>query len=92
MIALLSVTAVTYAAFPVQKNVAQENTIPASSDSEPDWLLLGTCFIGFAGIAGIHRFIIGDYLNGILMLLTAGFCGIWTLIDFIRIAQGKITQ
>ena len=49
------------------------------------------CAIGLIGVAGLHRFVAGDTLGGILMLLTAGMCGIWTLIDLIRLASGNWT-
>ncbi len=45
--------------------------------------------IGFLGVAGIQRFIIGEVVMGILFLLTCGFCGIGTIIDAINI--GKMT-
>ena len=41
----------------------------------------------FLGSLGIHRLMMG-YSNWWLMLLTAGGCGIWTLVDFIKIATG----
>ncbi len=40
--------------------------------------------LGFFGIAGIHRFIIGDIALGILYLLTVGFCWIGTIVDLIN--------
>jgi TM2 domain-containing membrane protein YozV len=43
----------------------------------------------FVGSLGIHRLMMG-YKNWWLMLLTAGGCGIWTLIDFIQILTGKM--
>ena len=41
--------------------------------------------IGFFGVAGIQRFVIGETGMGILYLLTIGFCGIGTIIDLINI-------
>jgi TM2 domain-containing membrane protein YozV len=45
------------------------------------------CF--FLGVFGIHRFYVGKIGTGILCLLTFGGLGIWTLIDFVRIAVGS---
>lgn len=44
------------------------------------------CF--FLGTLGIHRFYVGKVGTGILMLLTLGGLGIWTLVDFIIIVTG----
>jgi TM2 domain-containing membrane protein YozV len=43
--------------------------------------------IGFLGVAGIHRFIVGDIGLGILYFFTAGFCFIGTIIDIVNISQ-----
>jgi len=39
-------------------------------------------------VAGIHRFYLGKIGTGILMLITLGGLGIWTLIDFIFAVAG----
>lgn len=46
----------------------------------------------FLGGLGVHRFYVGKIGTGILMLLTLGGLGIWSLIDFIMIAVGKFTD
>ena len=43
----------------------------------------------FAGSFGIHRYMMG-YSNWWLMLITLGGCGIWTLIDLIKILMGNM--
>ena len=59
--------------------------------SPKSWLVtLLLCF--FVGSLGIHRFYAGKIGTGILMLLTCGFFGIWTLIDFSIIVIGNFTD
>lgn len=45
------------------------------------------CF--FLGSLGVHRFYVGKVGTGILMLITLGALGIWTLIDLVMIIVGS---
>jgi TM2 domain-containing membrane protein YozV len=58
---------------------------PGKRKSQQDLLLL--TLIGFLGVAGIQRFVVGDIVWGILFILTLGFCGIGTIIDLINNKQ-----
>ena len=97
MVALLSISAVTYAAFPTQTESNSQTTVLSQEDASSnaasndiDWGLAVICWL--VGVLGIHRFMIGDTTNGILMLLTLGGCGIWALIDLIRILSGEMSR
>ncbi len=47
-------------------------------------LILLLAVIGFVGIAGIHRFVIGQIGMGLLYLLTGGLCFIGTIVDLVN--------
>ncbi|TXK52884.1 TM2 domain-containing protein [Pontibacter qinzhouensis] len=68
------------------KKVAKEKRQSSSGKSQLVALLLAI----FVGVIGIHRFYLGYVGIGIAQILTLGGCGIWSLIDLIRIAIGDL--
>lgn len=66
----------------------QEKKEEAANGSKSLIAALLLCF--FVGIFGIHRFYMGYYGIGFLQLITLGFFGIWTLIDFILLLVGEL--
>jgi len=47
-------------------------------------VILILVLLGFAGFAGIHRFILGNVGMGILYLFTVGLCWIGTIVDLVN--------
>jgi len=58
-----------------------------SSDVSQSWLACLLLCI-FLGTLGAHRFYVKKIGTAILMILTAGGCGIWTIIDLVMIITG----
>ncbi|MFB6341213.1 TM2 domain-containing protein [Saccharicrinis sp. FJH62] len=66
----------------------ENQTINPEQKSDRNFVaMLLLCF--FLGSLGVHRFYAGKIGTGILMLITIGGLGIWTIIDFIMIAVGS---
>jgi TM2 domain-containing membrane protein YozV len=59
------------------------------SNFSPKSRVVALFFCLFLGLIGVHRFYVGKIGTGILMVLTLGGLGIWTLIDLILIAAGS---
>ncbi len=68
-----------------------EKEIEYVAKSESNWIAALLLCV-FLGGLGVHRFYVGKVGTGILMLLTCGGCGIWTIIDLIIIATGSFTD
>ena len=69
-------------------NIIHDPYQKQNQNSDREWVIaLLLCF--FFGWLGVHRFYVGKIGTGIVMLLTLGGLGIWTLIDIIMIAVGN---
>lgn len=54
-----------------------------SKRKDPQTVLL-LCLLGLIGVAGVHRFVIGDIGMGILYFFTGGLCLVGTIVDAIN--------
>lgn len=64
-------------------------SVAAGEQSNKSKIVAGLLGI-FLGACGVHRFYLGYTGIGILMLVTLGGCGIWSLIDAIMVLVGKV--
>lgn len=81
----------------VNKAIVKENNkmkknaspnAPAKAGGKSQVVALILCAL--VGGIGIHRFYLGYTWQGVVQLLTLGACGIWSLIDLIRIITGDL--
>ncbi len=75
-----------YAPAKVKKAVAKNS----GAGNYDDEILIAIILCFFTGVWGIHRFYLGYNLIGLIQLLTLGGCGIWFVIDFIRLIIGDL--
>jgi len=54
-----------------------------SKRKDPQTILL-LCLLGFLGVSGVHRFLIGQIGMGVLYFLTGGICLVGTIVDAIN--------
>lgn len=81
-------TTITKSDQPQKKEVKDTNAPQPEQGGKSQLFALLLCI--FVGGLGIHRFYLGYTGIGIIQLLTAGGCGIWALIDLIRIITGDL--
>lgn len=80
------------------KHVKTQNIVTSSQSAEEaeevsnkKWsMVLILCIL--LGLIGFHRFYVGKGGTAILMLLTFGGFGIWTLVDLVIIALNEFTD
>lgn len=75
----------TYPTFANGKPAVDEVGQPVSPKSR----LAAALLAWFLGVFGVHRFYVGKVGTGVLMIVTIGGLGIWTLVDFIMILVGS---
>lgn len=61
-----------------------------SSDKSQGIAFLLSLLPAFIGLYGIHRFYIGKIGSGVVQVLTFGGCGIWWLVDLIRLSMNTL--
>lgn len=71
-----------------EKQAKKEGTTNSASSGKSQLVALILAIL--LGGLGVHRFYLGYIGIGVIQLLTAGGCGIWALIDIIRIATGDL--
>lgn len=69
-----------------KKEIKQGNSRKAEGKSQ----IIAAILAFVVGGLGIHRFYLGYMGIGVAQLLTGGGCGIWALIDFVRILMGDL--
>lgn len=70
---------------------AEKNNAPnATAEGDGKSQVIALVLVFLVGVLGIHRFYLGYTGIGIAQLLTFGGCGIWALIDLVRIIIGDL--
>jgi TM2 domain-containing membrane protein YozV len=95
---MLSLSA-SYASFPVEQRTTSNTTTvveqkeelssPAAAKGGKSQII-ALVLVALVGGIGIHRFYLGYTWQGVVQLLTLGGCGVWSLIDLIRIITGDL--
>lgn len=64
--------------------------IKSKGTAEGKSQVIALILVALLGGLGIHRFYLGYTWQGVVQLLTLGGCGIWALIDLVRIITGSL--
>jgi len=64
----------------------KKGSASTSGSGHSQWIALLLVIL----LPGIHRLYLGYYLEGVLFILTAGGCGIWWILDLVRILTGDL--
>ena len=72
-----------------QENKKAEASKSATKKGKKSQLIALILCLGVGGL-GIHRFYLGYTWQGVVQLLTGGGCGIWWIIDLVRIITGDL--
>lgn len=75
---------------PTKGTTIEKKSSPAAAPTSGKSQLVALLLAIFVGGIGIHRFYLGYTTQGIIQLLTLGGCGVWSLIDLIRIITGDL--
>lgn len=75
---------------PVKEASISKADVANAGGLDDNEMIIAAILCFFLGYLGIHRFYLGYTTVGILQLITAGGCGIWALIDLIRILTGDL--
>lgn len=70
------------------KKIGDKLTGKVGGGEKSQLIALILCIL--VGGIGIHRFYLGYTWQGVVQLLTGGGCGVWALIDLIRIITGDL--
>ena len=105
-LAMLIISTITYASFPVTALIEKSAILPLLEDGEifhnsndtsvevpvsnVDWTLFWVCL--FCGTLGVHRYMMGDIWQGIIQTLTLGGLYVWWIIDLIKISKGDLSR
>ena len=69
------------------KKIATKGSAPAAEGKSQ---VIALILVALLGGLGIHRFYLGYTWQGVVQLLTLGGCGVWALIDLVRIIMGTL--